>query len=162
MRSAPARTQKTQMMRSIPLPLSLLLGCASAPPPGAAPPSAPPSEHAADEANTQPATSWADAGDEQMYVQACLQAEVATEANSQLWNDLSKFAFALSDEDASPATPEQTQRVLDQAERQVPALNSEAAWQSAGRYFQTENFHSFEVPACQRAWDLRENSGSRQ
>ena len=92
---------------------------------------------------------------QQIYVDACLAGNVPGESDSQLWRDLATFAFALSEDDAAPATPELTQRVLDRAKAQVPGLDTERAWQSAGRYFQAENFHSLEVPACERAWDLR-------
>jgi hypothetical protein len=85
------------------------------------------------------------------YVVACLNANVPGESSSQLWRDLAKFAFALSDEEAHPATPQLVNRVLERAAAQVEGLSSEQEWQSAARYFQAENFHAFEVPACEYA-----------
>jgi hypothetical protein len=65
---------------------------------------------------------------------------------------LAKFAFALPD---AATVPERAESVLDRAARSIAGLNSEAAWSSAGRYFQAENFHAFERPACARAWTFK-------
>lgn len=90
--------------------------------------------------------------DEERYIDACLDKVVAGENTSQLWTELSKFAFALPDADTEP---DRAEPVLDRAAKSVPGLDSEAGWSSAGRAFQAENFHSFERPACARAWKLR-------
>jgi hypothetical protein len=87
---------------------------------------------------------------EQQY--RCLTVSVDDENTSKLWTDLAKFAFALADEDT---TPERAEIMLDRAAHAVQGLDSEAAWSSAGRYFQAENFHAFERPACARAYRLR-------
>ena len=92
---------------------------------------------------------------ETSYVEACLSVGVPGEENSELGRALPKFAFALSEADSAPATPLLKERILDRASIEVPALNSEQAWQSAGRYFQAADFHSFEIPACKRAWARR-------
>jgi hypothetical protein len=92
------------------------------------------------------------AADRERYVDACLDTNVEGENSSRLWRDLAKFAFALPDEDTEP---ERAESVLDRAAQSVAGLDSEAAWASAGRYFQAENFHAFERPACARAWKLK-------
>jgi hypothetical protein len=89
------------------------------------------------------------------YVDACLEdsASIEGENQSQLWDDLAKFAFALPDDETGPDSAE---AVLDRAATRMAGLDSEAGWASAGRYFQAENFHSFERPACARAYALRQ------
>lgn len=90
--------------------------------------------------------------DEERYIDACLDKVVEGESTSQLWKDLSKFAFALPEADTEP---DRAEPVLDRAAKSIPGLDSEAGWASAGRGFQAANFHSFERPACARAWKLR-------
>lgn len=90
--------------------------------------------------------------EEERYIDACLDKAVQGENTSQLWQDVSKFAFALPDADTEP---DRAEHVLDQAAKTIPGLDSEAGWASAGRGFQAANFHSFERPACARAWKLR-------
>ena len=90
--------------------------------------------------------------EQERYVDACLDKVVEGEGASQLWKDLSKFAFALPEEDTAP---DRAEPGLDRAATSIAGLDSEAGWASAGRYFQAENFHSFERPACARAWKHR-------
>jgi hypothetical protein len=67
--------------------------------------------------------------------------------------DLGTWAFAdgrhipASDE----ITPEEAERLLDDAAAHVTGLEGPAAWSAAARYFQAENFHGLEGPACRRA-----------
>lgn len=72
----------------------------------------------------------------------CLDIHVQGENGSALWHDLSVWAFAQSPE-------------IDDAAKKVAGLETPAQWRSAGRYFQAENFHGLERPACDRA-DRRE------
>lgn len=92
------------------------------------------------------------AAERERYVDDCLNKTVEGEGTSQLWRDLSKFAFALPPEDTEP---ERAEAVLGRAAESITGLDSEAGWASAGRYFQAENFHAFERPCCARAWQYR-------
>lgn len=79
------------------------------------------------------------------------------ESDSKLWADLAKWAFAEGrDIPASgDMTTAQAERLLDDAAATVSGLETAEEWQSAGRYFQAENFHGLERPACARALALR-------
>jgi len=90
--------------------------------------------------------------EQERYIDACLDNVVEGEDTSQLWKDLSTFSLALPEEDTEP---DRAERVLDRAASSIAGLDSEAGWASAGRGFQAGNFHSFERPACARAWKLR-------
>lgn len=75
------------------------------------------------------------------------------ESSSQLWNDLGEWAF--DDDREIPAAGDMTraeaERLLDDAAAHVPGLTGPDAWRSAARYFESENFHGLEGPACERA-----------
>ena len=73
------------------------------------------------------------------------------EADSELWRDLAAWAFSRPDLYPSDPTEEQLESLLDEAARTIPSLSTPAAWRSAARYFEAENFHSLEAPASARA-----------
>ena len=89
------------------------------------------------------------------YIQQCLDygsAEAAEkEAGSKLWADLAKWAFAQEPEIPRELTAAAADKLLAKASREVKGLRTAAAWKSAARYFEAENFHALTVPACLRA-----------
>jgi hypothetical protein len=75
------------------------------------------------------------------------------EPDSKLWADLAKWGFA-DGRDIPPSdemTDAQAEALLDEAAATVSGLTTAEDWKSAGRYFQAENFHGLERPACTRA-----------
>jgi hypothetical protein len=89
------------------------------------------------------------------YIDRCLDytsPEAAEkEARSQLWADLAKWAFAQEPEIPRDLSTAAADALLAKASREVKGLRSVAAWQSAARYFEAENFHALTVPACLHA-----------
>ncbi|MES2642883.1 MAG: hypothetical protein V4850_25590 [Myxococcota bacterium] len=114
---------------------AVILGCSSFFPPTSGPEEQPP-------ALTQAELS------------ACLDDDGSRgESGSPLWRDLANWAFAQVPEIPSSdvITHAQAEALLDAAAREVSGLETPEQWRSAARYFQAENFHGLEVPACRRA-----------
>ena len=84
-----------------------------------------------------------------------------SEPESKLWKDLAEWAF--SQEPEIPSSDEMTaadaRRLLDEAAAEVEGLKTAEEWRSAARYFQAENFHGLERPACARAIALAKGGG---
>jgi hypothetical protein len=75
------------------------------------------------------------------------------EPESKLWADLYTWAFSQDPEipSSDEMTAAEAQRLLDKAAAEVEGLKTAEEWRSAARYFQAENFHGLERPACARA-----------
>ncbi|HEY1557280.1 MAG TPA: hypothetical protein VGF94_20730 [Kofleriaceae bacterium] len=73
------------------------------------------------------------------------------EPESRLWRDLAKWVFACPRELVDGVSKRAADHALEDAARRVKGLTTAAAWGSAARYFQAENFHDLEGPAAARA-----------
>ena len=73
------------------------------------------------------------------------------ESESRLWRDLATWVFACPRALVDGVSEVAADKALDDAARRVKGLTTAAAWGSAARYFQAENFHDLEGPAAARA-----------
>jgi len=86
-------------------------------------------------------------------VRACLNGGAEEESGSLLWRQLADWAFDHVPEipNSRDITKEQQASLIAELEVQFPdLLKTPDDWQSAGRYFQAENFHALERPACMK------------
>ena len=73
------------------------------------------------------------------------------EPESRLWRDLATWVFACPRAFVDGISEKAAHVALDDAAQRVNGLTTAAAWRSAARYFQAENFHDLEGPAAARA-----------
>ena len=99
------------------------------------------------------------------YITRCLdygsEADAEKESESKLWADLATWAFSQDPEIPDEMTSATAESLLDKAGREVKGLRAVAAWKSAARYFEAENFHALTGPACMRAKRLENTPKSR-